>query len=174
MRRLAAALAAALLLASGCSSAVDEAAVTEPTVDEPTDPDAGDGPRPDGGQPPADSEQAAPRTGAVELGPRAPCDATYSATEVGSRDFAFDGTITSIVGDVVTFEPREWFVGERDLRATTSVGMAPPTDPGPSETGPAYGVGDRLLVSGDDRIAWGCGFTRYYDTGTARAWRNSS
>jgi hypothetical protein len=49
-----------------------------------------------------------------------------------------------------------------------------------SELVPAYGVGTRLLVSGaprwggsalTDAIAWGCGFTRYYDEATANSWR---
>jgi len=50
------------------------------------------------------------------------------------------------------------------------------------ESALSYGVGTRLLVSGEprwggapltDAIAWGCGFTRYYDPATADAWRNA-
>jgi hypothetical protein len=48
------------------------------------------------------------------------------------------------------------------------------------DSAPAYGIGNRLLVSGmprrggaalTDAIAWGCGFTRYYDKATADSWR---
>lgn len=47
-------------------------------------------------------------------------------------------------------------------------------------SGPSYGLGTRLLVSGEprwgggaltDAMAWGCGFTRYYDKATADNWR---
>jgi hypothetical protein len=43
-------------------------------------------------------------------------------------------------------------------------------------------MGSRLLVSGEPRwggtpledpIAWGCGFTRYYDSGTAKSWKQA-
>jgi hypothetical protein len=41
-----------------------------------------------------------------------------------------------------------------------------------SESPPSYSVGTRLLVSREDAIAWGCGFTRYVDEETAAAWRS--
>jgi hypothetical protein len=31
-------------------------------------------------------------------------------------------------------------------------------------------VGDRYLVSGDDDIAWSCGYTQVYDEATAAEW----
>ncbi len=52
----------------------------------------------------------------------------------------------------------------------------------PSDPGYAYGVGSRLLVSGEarwggspleDPIGWGYGFSRYYDPETATAWRDA-
>lgn len=57
--------------------------------------------------------------------------------------------------------------------------MQPPTVGNPDSAVTAYGVGTRLLVSGGprwggpplrDAIAWGCGFTRYYDPQTAADW----
>lgn len=78
----------------------------------------------------------------------------------------------------VTFEVREWFAGGRGERVT--VDLQPVG--GLEDPGPAYGVGSRLLVSGEARwggapmkapIAWGCGFTRYHDAATATAWREA-
>ena len=61
-----------------------------------------------------------------------------------------------------------------------TIDMSPPSEsPRLSEAPPSYEVGTRLLVSGESRygegiskdgVAWGCGFTRYYDTETASAW----
>jgi hypothetical protein len=109
-------------------------------------------------------------------------------------DFAFDGVVTDVgpaltdrpgsgglvlVG--VTFQVREWFAGGTGPEVT--VDMQPPLRPGEGrsdDTVPAFAAGSRLLVGGsprwggaplDDPIAWGCGFTRYYDQGTADAWR---
>lgn len=180
MKRLVLALGIAGVLASGCSADEGESPVATPTesstVAEPglSDPAReGEGSGADSGQPPADDEQVAPRRGPVKLGQKAPCDATYSVEEVAAREFAFAGTIIAIEGDVVTFEPSEWFVGEQDLPATFSLGLAPTTTPGLSESAPAFGVGTQLLVSGAGASAWGCGFTRYFDAETADAWRTA-
>jgi hypothetical protein len=108
--------------------------------------------------------------------------------------FAFDGVVTGVgpgttdrpgsggldlVG--VTFRVAEWFAGGTAPEVT--VDMQPPLQPGQGrsdDTVPAFAPGSRLLVSGsprwggaplEDPIAWGCGFTRYYDQGTADAWR---
>ena len=73
---------------------------------------------------------------------------------------------------------REWFAGGRG--ETVTVDLQPAG--GLEDPGPAYGVGSRLLVSGEARwggvplaapIAWGCGFTRYHDAATATAWREA-
>lgn len=125
------------------------------------------------------------------------CRENYSVAEaIGRRAFAFDGTISKIdaaeaasgpLGFAsVTFEVNEWFSGGSD--ATVTVQMLPPTtqDLPPTNTEdspPLYGVGTRLLVSGEprwggapleDAIAWTCGFTRYYDASTAEQWRASA
>ncbi|GAA2153855.1 hypothetical protein GCM10009844_38930 [Nocardioides koreensis] len=82
----------------------------------------------------------------------------------------------------VTFEVREWFSGGRG--DTVAVDMQPPTTGSNSaeDPGDAYGIGSRLLVSGEARwggsplnspIAWGCGFSRYYDPQSATAWRDA-
>ncbi|CCG01182.1 hypothetical protein [Blastococcus saxobsidens] len=134
------------------------------------------------------------RTGPLADGGAASCVAEYSAAAVAERGFAFDGVVvaigpsgtersgspgTELAG--VTFAVQEWFSGGQGPTVTVDL-PAPADGSGSSPVGqaPAYGVGSRLLVSGEDRwgagpmadpIAWMCGFTRYYDEGTAAAWR---
>jgi hypothetical protein len=79
----------------------------------------------------------------------------------------------------VTFSVDEWFQGGSE--PTITVDMQPPIFVG--EGSPSYGVGTRLLVSGeprwggkplDDAIVWGCGFTRCYTPQTADAWHEAA
>lgn len=137
----------------------------------------------------------ADRRGPLPDGGAASCVESYDPKAVASRAFAFDGVVVAVGDSVsdrgdeadlglpgVTFEVREWFSGGRG--DTVTVDVQPPTtgSTDPSEPGYAYGVGSRLLVSGEARwagpplefpIAWGCGFSRYYDPGTAAAWRDA-
>lgn len=124
------------------------------------------------------------------------CVKEYSPREVARRSFAFDGVVTEIgpgttnrdgEGQLrlssVTFDLNEWFSG--GSTETVTVDMLPPTPDGMSpETRQSYDVGTRLLVSGEprwggadplaDAIAWDtCGFTRYWDSETADAWRTN-
>ena len=112
----------------------------------------------------------------------------FPPAAISRRGFAFDGTITaidegssktgtSLAGSDswdVTFEVHEWFGGGD--AASIVVSMFRPM-PASDDRPAAYGEGTRLLVSGEDLpggasyLAWGCGFTRYYDTGTADQWR---
>ena len=82
----------------------------------------------------------------------------------------------------VTFKVREWFLAAGP--DTVTVDMQLPTTGSESPSGPgyAYDIGSRLLGSGEARwggspldapIAWGCGFSRYYDPQTATAWRDA-
>lgn len=171
------ALPLAALLLGGCGSESPGDAAPEPAPassrDDPPGtqtPTTGDDPAL---QPPIDSMPTAERTGPVRLGPKAPCEAPYSAAAVREREFAFAGTVTAIDGSSVTFEVDEWFVrlGD-DPSATTTVGLAPASGPAMSESAPAYSLGTRLLVSGDGASAWGCGFTRYFEPAVAQAWRS--
>lgn len=133
------------------------------------------------------------RHGALAGDEGASCVEAYTPSAVATRAFAFDGTVTAIgpgttdradavLGLVaVTFEVHEWFGG--GTGETVTVDMFPPGPDQPdqaSESAPSYGVGTRLLVSGEprwggeplqDAIAWTCGFTRYYDETTAADWR---
>jgi hypothetical protein len=118
------------------------------------------------------------------------CVEKYTSASVANRSFAFDGTVTSIgpgstdrndqgLGYVsVTFLVHEWFTGGSNDTVTVDV-ASPDWDANP-QTAPSFAVGSRLLVSGEPRwggepleaaVAWGCGFTRYFDDTTATAWR---
>ncbi len=138
---------------------------------------------------PVDPVPAITGEGAVPDSGMAMCAESYDVGDpVTGRDFAFDGTVTAIGpaqtsrGEAepglasVTFAVTQWYAGGSGETVTVDVN-APQleTMDGP----PAYGVGTRLLVSGeprwggaplDDPIAWGCGFTRYYDDATASDW----
>jgi len=120
------------------------------------------------------------------------CVESYAPNAVQGRAFAFDGVVVAVGSSVsdrggeadlelpgVTFVVREWFSGGR--ADTVTVDMQPAGSADPSDPGYAYGAGSRLLVSGEARwggsplrhpIAWGCGFSRYYDPETATAWRD--
>lgn len=119
------------------------------------------------------------------------CVEDYSPAAVAGRAFAFDGTITAIGPGTtdrngvelgyagVTFSVNEWFAGgsgptvQVDLASTQGDSIA-------TMERVDFEVGTRLLISGeprwggaplDDAIAWGCGFSRYYDDATAARWR---
>jgi hypothetical protein len=101
------------------------------------------------------------------------CVETYSQETLANRDFAFDGTVTAIDGDEVTFGVADVFRGELAGSATfTATGMT-----GTSVTsagGPSLVIGQRYLVAGDDRFAWACGFTRPYDAAVAAEWAEAT
>ncbi|MDK3258572.1 hypothetical protein [Blastococcus capsensis] len=137
-------------------------------------------------------DPTAGRTGPLADGGAASCVAEYSPAAVEERDFAFAGVVIEIGPTVtdrsgepgpdlvgVTFTVQEWFSGGEGTTVTVDV-PAPAGSSAGSGRGPVYGVGSRLLVSGEDRwgegaladpIAWMCGFTRYYDKATAASWR---
>lgn len=143
------------------------------------------------GNPGAQVNPTAGRTGPLRDGGAASCVEEYRPSAVANRAFAFDGVVvdigpaTSDRGDAsnldlagTTFTVRAWFRGGG--RTAVTVDMPPPTEGALSDGGgPSYGIGSRLLVSGEprwggaplaDAIAWGCGFTRYYDAETATSW----
>lgn len=101
------------------------------------------------------------------------CVETYSPETLANRDFAFDGTVTAINGDEVTFAVTEQFVGSgADEVTLTATGMT-----GTSITsagGPNLAVGERYLVAGDDTFVWACGFTQPYDEGVAADWATAT
>jgi hypothetical protein len=131
------------------------------------------------------------RTGPLKGGGNASCVEEYSPKRVTGRAFAFDGTIAAIgpartnrpgVGlDLVaaTFTVSHWYKGGSGSTVTVDIDHIG-AGKWIEDSAPAYGIGSRLLVSGmprwggpalTDAIAWGCGFTRYYDKATADSWQ---
>jgi len=100
----------------------------------------------------------------------AACVETYSLDSLGRRSFAFDGAVSAIDGDEVTFDVNEAFrgVGSDPITLITT-GMTGSVVS--SVGGPTLMPGGRYLVAGDDRFAWACGFTQYFDPTVAATWR---
>ena len=94
----------------------------------------------------------------------------FSLDELAARDFAFDGTVTAVDGDQVTFTVNESFIGDASGSVTLT---APDTSQTALEGGIPLEVGGRYLVSGDDGTVWGCGFTQAYDESTAAEWASA-
>ena len=97
------------------------------------------------------------------------CVEPYSLDALRRREFAFDGTVTAIRGDEVTFSVRTRYRGpaiaDPTLVATGMTGTS--ITPG---GGPTLTVGERYLVAGEDRFVWGCGYTQPYDPAVAADW----
>lgn len=141
----------------------------------------------------ASSARAGNESGPLPDGGAASCIESYSLETLRNRDFAFDGTVVGMgpsvsdrgdEGDLnlagITFEVREWFVGGDADEVTVDLQTV---GEGTAEEDLPFRVGTRLLMSGEPRwggapldspIAWGCGFSRYYDEETAKAWREST
>lgn len=116
------------------------------------------------------------------------CVEQYSMETLAGRAWGFDGTVRSIEpftisgllpfdAAVVEFEVHEWFGIQGP--AVITIDMTAPQRTSSEEVSD-YGVGSRLLVSGeprlggeplDDPVAWSCGFTRTWNESTALAWR---
>lgn len=133
------------------------------------------------------SPGAVERSGALPVPAGAAC--AYSSPAVVARltALAFDGTVVAVEPErqgkssdgysrwiTTTFDVHEWFHGGSASTVTVDVPVAGSIDP----LAPPFEVGTRLLVSGaksgpaaSGMVAWGCGFTRYYDTATADRWR---
>jgi hypothetical protein len=125
-------------------------------------------------------------TGALpDTGDGAAACPRYSPELIAGRHaFAFDGTVTAIGAThtaadpplqlaSTTFRVHHWYTGGTSDTATVKIPVGWSEDPLP----PPYGVGTRLLVSGyrgaaagQGLVAWGCGYTRYFDPATASSW----
>lgn len=99
----------------------------------------------------------------------ASCVEQYSLDAVARRAFAFDGVVTSVSGDEVTFSVNQTYRGPAAGSVTlTATGMTGSTVT--SAGGPSLSIGQRYLVAGEDRFVWGCGFTQPYDAAVAAQW----
>ncbi|MFC7245294.1 hypothetical protein ACFQO7_22705 [Catellatospora aurea] len=146
-----------------------------------------------GDQPPAavaPTAAASPAPSGDVFGGAASCVEQYSPDTLAQRAFAFDGTVLAVgTADPakaeqfpevpVTFQVHHWYRGGDGDQVT--VAMLPPG--GLTSTGRAgYGIGSRLLVSGearfggkplDDPVAWSCGFTRWHNPADAQTWQQA-
>jgi hypothetical protein len=90
----------------------------------------------------------------------------YDTALLPTFDQVFDGTVTAIAGDKVTFEVNEgWKNASGSLTLTvpdTSVALVGPM--------PDFQVGSRYLVSATAGNVTSCGFTIDYDAKEAAAW----
>lgn len=99
----------------------------------------------------------------------ATCVEPYTKAALANRAFAFDGTVSAIDGERVTFSIGRSFKGASGATITLDAqGMTGTTIT--SAGGPTLAVGGRFLVAGDDRFAWGCGYTQPYDDAVAAEW----
>lgn len=99
----------------------------------------------------------------------ASCVEAYTPAALAHRSFAFDGTVSAINGESVTFTIGKAFKGP----ATQTVTLDAPGMTGSAITsigGPKLAVGQRYLVAGDDHFAWACGYTQPYDAAIAAQW----
>jgi hypothetical protein len=120
------------------------------------------------------------------------CVLAYSPAALKKATFAFDGTVLSAVPEApkgnwptysVTFAVNEWFGPSANVptRIFLIMDRAPGDTQLPSEFGPAYHAGSRLLIVGglfsiagqapEPPHVWGCGFSRAYNTADAATWR---
>lgn len=99
----------------------------------------------------------------------ASCVEPYTPTAITNRSFAFDGTVSAINGEQVTFTVAKAYRGAADGTITLDA-------PGMTGTaitsagGPNLAVGERYLVAGDDHFVWACGYTQPYDAAVAAEW----
>jgi len=88
---------------------------------------------------------------------------------LAQQQIAFDGTVTAIDGESVTFAVGRWFRGPGEASVTlTQVGQGD----GAVMEGILvdFQVGGRYLVSGADGVVTGCGFSVPYDAAAAAEW----
>lgn len=126
----------------------------------------------------------------------ASCAESYDLTTLKKRAFAFDGTVSRITAMqltadgsgaldgyvTVTFTVNEWFRGGDQSIVTLDMAGSIGGSLVVEDQDISYGVGTRLLVSGEPRfggrplqaaVAWACGFTRYFDKDTAESWHQA-
>jgi hypothetical protein len=117
----------------------------------------------------AASPSAVPRPSPTGLPQIGMCVETYSLETLANRTIAFDGTVDSVTGDEVSFTVHTAYRGVSGPSVTlTAQGMNGTSIV--SIDGALFEVGERYLVSGDDRFAWGCGFSQPHDAAVAEEW----
>jgi hypothetical protein len=90
----------------------------------------------------------------------------YDPANLPTFEVVFDGTVTAVEGDQVTFDVEQDFKGAGDSVTLT----APVVDPALVGPLPAFEVGGRYLVTAIDSTIQACGYTVDYDADIAAAW----
>jgi hypothetical protein len=91
---------------------------------------------------------------------------------LAQQEFAFDGTLTGIDGESVTFDVGKWYRGSGDPSVTlTQVGQGD----GAVMEGILvdFQVGNRYLVSGAGGVITGCGYSQAWDASAAADWASA-
>ena len=91
---------------------------------------------------------------------------------LAQQEFAFDGTVTAIDGESVTFDVGKWYRGSGDASATlTQVGQGE----GAVMEGILvdFQVGNRYLVSGAGGVITGCGYSQAWGTSVEADWASA-
>lgn len=123
----------------------------------------------DGGDDRPTPDDGATATGPITPGGTASCVELYDTTTLAKREVAFDGTVTAVNGDSITFTVNRVFRGVEGSTVTLqgATGLSGLTSAG---DGMSVEPGSRLLVAGDGGFAWSCGFTQPYDDAVAAQW----
>lgn len=90
----------------------------------------------------------------------------YEPSILPSYDIVFDGTVTAIDGDQVTFDVNTGWKGAKGSITLT----APESNIAITGPAPEFNVGGRYLVSAAGSTINTCGYTLDYDAETAAAW----
>ena len=119
---------------------------------------------------PSDSEDVA--SGPISPGgaTSGSCVEVYDTDTLANREVAFDGTVSTVEGDSVTFTVNAAFKGVSTETVTLNGAVALSGMSSAGSSGTALEPGARMLVAGDGGFAWSCGFTQPYDPGVAGEW----
>jgi hypothetical protein len=90
----------------------------------------------------------------------------YDPANLPTFDSVFDGTVTAVDGDQVTFKVNEGWKGANGSITLT----APQVDTAMSGPLPAFKVGGRYLVTSSGATISACGYSLDYDADTAATW----
>ncbi|HEX6868079.1 MAG TPA: hypothetical protein VF119_04695 [Candidatus Limnocylindrales bacterium] len=90
----------------------------------------------------------------------------YDPANIPAMDVAFDGTVTAIEGDQVTFTVNTGWKGADGTITLTK----PDADPALVGPLPEFAVGERYLVTASGDTINACGYTVDYDEATAESW----